>query len=186
MVTETESNPNQRARGDGRPVVALVLLVITYLVAALAIWLYLAVRPPWHVGQWYFLVDLADAIVYGAVGWVLLSRVSRPVVWIVAATALGGAVAAASSQWTQYQPDHPDLPKLALFGSGAPMVEAALRYARRLGPDANASKTWKPAALRAGDALVELTSDMIQSIMDTTDLDISVSHIPLDFRKATS
>ncbi len=110
-------DPADPVEHDGHPVVATVLLVATYAVAALAIGLYAAVQPPWHVGQWYFLVDLADAIVYGAVGWVLLTRVDRPVVWIVVVTALGGAVAAASSQWTQFQPDHPDLPTLALFSS---------------------------------------------------------------------
>ena len=102
---------------DGRPALAGVLLAVTVAIAALSVGLYLAVRPPWHVGQWYFLVDLADALVYGAVGWLLLSRVSRPVVWIVVVTALGGAVAAASSQWTQFQAEHPDLPTLSLFGS---------------------------------------------------------------------
>jgi hypothetical protein len=101
---------------DGHPALAGVLLAITLVVAALAIALYLAVRPPWHVGQWYFLVDLADAFVYGAVGWLLLSRVSRPVVWIVVVTALGGAVAAASSQWTQFQVEHPDLPRSPCSG----------------------------------------------------------------------
>ena len=106
-----------RVDGDGHPVVATVLLVVTYAIAAAAIGLYAAVQPPWHVGQWYFLVDLADAFVYGAVGWVLLTRIDRPVVWIVVVTALGGAVAAASSQWTQFQPDHPGLPALALFSS---------------------------------------------------------------------
>jgi hypothetical protein len=50
-----------------------------------------------------------------------------------------------------------------------------------LWPDASASKTWKPAVLRAGEALVELMSEMIQSTLDTTDLDVSVSHIPPNF-----
>ena len=115
--THTPDTVEGDGGADGHPFVAVVLLVVTYVVAAVSIGLYLAVQPPWHVGQWYFLVDLADAVVYGAVGWVLLSRVDRPVVWIVVVTALGGAVAAASSQWTQFQPNHPDLPTLDLFAS---------------------------------------------------------------------
>lgn len=117
QVAEPRRGPAPDHDGRGHPVTATVLLVCTYAIAAFAVALYLAVQPPWHVGQWYFLVDLADAVVYGAVGWLLLTRVSRPVVWIVVVTALGGAVAAASSQWTQFQPDRPDLPTLPLFGS---------------------------------------------------------------------
>ncbi|MFP5488579.1 MAG: hypothetical protein ACLGHQ_09775, partial [Acidimicrobiia bacterium] len=79
--TSTSARPDERPDVDGYPVVATVLVVATYAIAALSVGLYLAVQPPWHVGQWYFLVDLADAVVYGAVGWLLLSRVSRPVVW---------------------------------------------------------------------------------------------------------
>ena len=114
---EPTRGPGVVGEGGGRPVLATAIVATTYAIAVVAIGLYLAVQPPWHVGQWYFLVDLADAVVYGAVGWLLLSRVSRAVVWIVMATALGGAVAAASSQWTQFQPEHPDLPTLALFAS---------------------------------------------------------------------
>ena len=33
----------------------------------------------WTVWQWYFVVDLADAFVYGVVGYLLLSRVRHPV-----------------------------------------------------------------------------------------------------------
>ena len=32
-------------------------------------------RPEWHVWQLYFVVDLADAIVFGTVGYLLMSRV---------------------------------------------------------------------------------------------------------------
>jgi signal transduction histidine kinase len=116
-MVDHPADPVPEPSSDGHPALAWVLLAITISVAALAIALYLAVRPSWHVGQWYFLVDLADAFVYGAVGWLLLSRVGHPVVWIVVVTALGGAVAAASSQWTQLQAEHPELPTLALFGS---------------------------------------------------------------------
>ena len=104
-------------QGDGHPAVALGALVATWAVAATAIVLMAINRPSWHVGQWYFLVDLVDAIVYGAVGWVLLSRISRPVVWIVVGLAFGGAVAAVSMQWTEYRIDHPDAPALSLLAS---------------------------------------------------------------------
>lgn len=109
--------PGAAVEGDGHPAVALGALVVTYAVAGVAIVLMLINRPEWHVGQWYFLVDLADSIVYGAVGWVLLSRVTRPVVWIVVTCAFGGAVAAVSMQWTEYRLDHPDAPALSLLSS---------------------------------------------------------------------
>lgn len=104
-------------RRGGSASAAWVLLTATYLTAAFAVVLYLLVRPVWHVGQWYFLVDLADAVVYGAVAFVLIRRACVAVVWIVGATALGGAVAAASSQWTQYQEGRSGVPRLALFAS---------------------------------------------------------------------
>ena len=117
-VTEYGRGPAPRINdGDGHRALARVCALSTFAVSAVAVGLYLAAQPPWHVGQWYFLVDLADAIVYGAVGLVLLSRVSRPVVWIVVVSAIGGAVTAASSQWTHFQRDRPDLPDLDLFGT---------------------------------------------------------------------
>lgn len=116
-MTTPRSEPDLESRTHGHPVAAAVILGTTYAIAAFAVVLYLLVRPGWHVEQWYFLVDLADAVVFGAVGWLLWSRVSTPVVWIVVVTAFGGAVAAASSQWTQFQPEHPELPRLALFAS---------------------------------------------------------------------
>lgn len=117
MTGETGMRRDAEADARGRPVLAAGLAVTTFLIAAIAIGLHLAVMPPWHVGQWYFLVDLADAFVYGTVGWLLLSRVSRPVVWIVVTTAVGGAVAAAASQWAQFQPEHLGLPALPLVSS---------------------------------------------------------------------
>ena len=41
--------------------------------------------------------------------------------------------------------------------SGGELINKSHDGVPLAGPDANASKTWKPAALRAGDALVELT-----------------------------
>ena len=49
-------------------------------------------RPEWQVWQWYFVVDLADAFVFGIVGYVLLSRVSHPVAGLVVGLRAGGGV----------------------------------------------------------------------------------------------
>jgi hypothetical protein len=123
MVDTTSTDHDQpltHARDEGsggHRAAALGALAVTYAIATAALVLLVVNRPEWHVGQWYFLVDLADAVVYGAVGWVLLSRVSRPVVWIVVGCAFGGAVAALSLQWTEYRADHTDLPALTLLTS---------------------------------------------------------------------
>src|SRR5690606_21956346 len=47
-------------------------------------------RPACTADQWYFAVDVVDAVVYGAVAWLLLGRVRHPVSWILALTAVGG------------------------------------------------------------------------------------------------
>ena len=77
----------------------------------------IALQPAWTVWQWYFVVDLADAVVYGVVGYLLLSRSRHPVAWIVAVTALGGGLAALGSQWTELRWQHPGAPELELLQS---------------------------------------------------------------------
>ncbi|WP_436793347.1 sensor histidine kinase [Actinospongicola halichondriae] len=69
-------------------------------------------EPTWHPGQWYFLVDCADAIVFGAVASVLLARGRHPVAWLLALCAVGGGLAALGFQWSSVRAIHPDLPTL--------------------------------------------------------------------------
>jgi len=104
-------------QGDGHPAVALCLLVLTLAVAAAALVLVLINRPVWTVWQWYFVVDLADAFVYGVVGYLLLSRVRHPVAGLVMLCAIGGAFAAVSAQWTELMFDHPSAPQLDFLQS---------------------------------------------------------------------
>ena len=74
-------------------------------------------RPEWHVWQWYFVVDLADAFVYGIVGYLLLSRVRHPVAGLVMSCAVGGAFAAFGAQWTELTIDRPSAPELEFVQS---------------------------------------------------------------------
>jgi signal transduction histidine kinase len=104
-------------QGDGHPAVALALVIVTYAIAAGALALVVVNRPEWHVWQWYFVVDLADAFVYGIVGYLLLSRVRHPVAGLVMTCAVGGALAAFGAQWTELTFDHPDAPRLAFVQS---------------------------------------------------------------------
>lgn len=101
--------------GGGHPAVALVLCALTGLVASAAAVLGVINRPAWHPGTWFYLVDLADAVVYGIVGYLLLSRTRRAVAWIVSLLALGGGCAALASQWTERTVRDPDAPALNLL-----------------------------------------------------------------------
>src|SRR5690606_11357178 len=62
--------------------------------------------------QWFFAVDAVDAVVYGAVAWLLLSRTHHPGAWILAVTSVGGGLAALGAQWTLLWYERPDLPQL--------------------------------------------------------------------------
>ena len=53
---------------------SIVVLVTSWSLAGLAIALVPFTEPTWHLGQWYGLVDTADAIVFGAVAYALLAR----------------------------------------------------------------------------------------------------------------
>lgn len=108
---------NETPQGDGHPAVALWLLALDLAVAALALTLVIVNRPEWHVWQLYFVVDLADALVFGVVGYVLLSRVRHPVAWLVMLCAIGGAFAAVGAQWTELAFQRPSVPRLAFVQS---------------------------------------------------------------------
>ena len=96
---------------------SIVVLVTSWSLAALAILLVPFTEPTWHVGQWYGLVDTADAIVFGAVASALLARGRHPVSWLVALCAVGGGLAALSLQWSMLVMVHPDLPELPFLQS---------------------------------------------------------------------
>ena len=88
------------------------MLVTSWTLAGLAIALVPFTEPSWHLGQWYGLVDTADAIVFGAVASVLLARGGHVVAWLVALCAVGGGLAALGLQWSMLVLVHPDLPDL--------------------------------------------------------------------------
>ena len=98
--------------GDGRPAVALGVLVAAVGLALFGIALTLVVRPAWNISQWFWAVDTVDAVVYGVVAWLVLTRLRHPVAWILAVTAVGGGLAAVGAQWTLLWAEHPDLPEL--------------------------------------------------------------------------
>jgi signal transduction histidine kinase len=99
----------ERPEGDGHPAVALGVLVVSLGLAATGLAISVVVRPEWNIGQWFFAVDTVDAVVYGAVAWLLLSRLRHPVSWILAATAVGGGLAAVGAQWTLLVAEHPEV-----------------------------------------------------------------------------
>src|SRR3954452_23259881 len=119
--TSASTGADRRAldtpQGDGHPVVALALLIVTLTIAAGALALVVINRPVWTVWQWYFVVDLADAFVYGVVGYLLLSRVRHPVAGLVMLCSIGGGLAALSAQWTEFTFEHPSAPQLDFLQS---------------------------------------------------------------------
>jgi signal transduction histidine kinase len=98
--------------GDGRPAVALGVLVASIGLALLGLALTLVARPPWNISQWFWAVDTVDAVVYGIVAWLVLGRLRHPIAWILAITAVGGGLAAVGAQWTAVWAEQPDLPEL--------------------------------------------------------------------------
>jgi signal transduction histidine kinase len=92
---------------------AIAVLVISWSLAALATALVPFTDPSWHTGQWYGLVDTADAVVFGATAALLLARGRHPVSWLVATCAIGGGLAAVGFQWSMVVVAHPGVPELA-------------------------------------------------------------------------
>lgn len=97
---------------SGPHVVPIVVAVACWSIAGVSVLLVPFTEPQWHPGQWYFLVDLADAVVFGGVAAALLARGRHPVAWLTAACGLGGAIAALGFQWSAVLAVHPELPRL--------------------------------------------------------------------------
>ncbi|WP_345041928.1 sensor histidine kinase [Streptomyces sannanensis] len=90
--------------GGGHRAAAVGVLVTAWGLAATALVLMARAGAPWTSDQWYFLVDTADALVYGLVAAVVLNRRLHPVAWLVALTAVGGGVAAVTAQLVALRP----------------------------------------------------------------------------------
>ncbi|MGK2947847.1 MAG: sensor histidine kinase [Acidimicrobiales bacterium] len=106
------TNEPPELEGDGRPAVALGVLVVSLALALFSTALTLVVRPEWNINQWFWAVDTVDAVVYGVVAWLVLGRLRHPIAWILAVTAVGGGLAAVGAQWTLLWAEQPDLPEL--------------------------------------------------------------------------
>jgi len=124
MTAAVEAPLLEQLDADDRPLVGGGLRVSAHLVLGASLSLALASlvlvvlnRPEWTSDQWYYVVDVADAVVYGVVAWALLARIQHPVAWLVALTAVGGGLAALGAQWFQYHLAHPDTPALDLLSS---------------------------------------------------------------------
>jgi signal transduction histidine kinase len=83
-----------RPRGDGLPQVATVIAVAAWALAGCSLVLLVAARPAVGGDFWFYAVDATDAVVYGTVAAVTLSRRRHVVPWIVALAAIGGGLAA--------------------------------------------------------------------------------------------
>ncbi len=94
---------------------SIAVLVTAWGLAAIALLLVPFTQPTWHAGQWFGLVDLSDAVVFGAVASLLLARGRHPVSWLVALCAVGGGLAAVGFQWSMVSTVHPDLPALPVL-----------------------------------------------------------------------
>ncbi|HSP28122.1 MAG TPA: histidine kinase [Ilumatobacteraceae bacterium] len=92
---------------------AIAVLVTSWSLAALALALVPFTDPSWHTGQWYGLVDMSDAVVFGATAALLLARGRHPVSWLVATCAIGGGLAAVGFQWSMVVLTHTGAPEVA-------------------------------------------------------------------------
>ena len=111
---------------SARPRTASVAVAAAaWTLALLSIALLPITEPSWHPGQWYFLVDLADAVIFGAVASVLLTRGRHVVAWLLALCAVGGGFAALGFQWSAARAVHPDL--CLLYTSPSPRDQRGSR-----------------------------------------------------------
>ncbi|MFH8658603.1 sensor histidine kinase [Streptomyces afghaniensis] len=84
--------------GGGHRFPAVSVLAVSWGLALTALVLMGVADAEWDATQWFFVVDTSDAVVYGLVAAVVLSRRAHPVAWLVALTAVGGGVAAVTAQ----------------------------------------------------------------------------------------
>ncbi|MFG2995372.1 histidine kinase [Streptomyces sp. NPDC048340] len=87
---------------------AAAVLVSTWGLAVAGIVLAIVAGAPWNSDQGFFIVDTANALVYGLVAAVVLSRRLHPVGWLVALTAVGTGVAAVVAQLSVLAAPSPD------------------------------------------------------------------------------
>lgn len=149
------------AARDGAPVVALVLALVSWLLAGTAAVLHVAAGGGMTAGDLLFTaVDVAVAAVSGTVGAVILSRRRHPVGWLLALTGVAGGVSAVGGAWGVFAATRPGAPPLdwltAAFGwvwvPGTVSLFTVVPWLardRRLGPVARAG-----VALGAGAALL--------------------------------
>lgn len=105
------------ATGGGHRAAALAVVAASYGLAVASLVIAAVNRTPWSQDQWFFVVDLTDALVYAPVGYLLLTRSGHAVSWLVSLTAVGGGLAALGFQWSQYHVAHPDSPTLVVLSS---------------------------------------------------------------------
>jgi signal transduction histidine kinase len=96
---------------------SVVVLVVAWGLALAALVIMVFTEPSWHPGQWYGLVDTADAVVFGAVAALLLARGRHPVSWLVATCGIGGGLAAVGFQWSMLVSVRSGLPSMTLLQS---------------------------------------------------------------------
>ena len=112
MSSPDPATTTSEHEGDGHPAVALGALVGAVGLALVGLVLTAVAQPEWNVSQWFWAVDTVDAVVYGVVAWLVLSRLRHPMAWILAVTAVGGGLAAVGAQWSVVWAEHPNLPEL--------------------------------------------------------------------------
>jgi signal transduction histidine kinase len=101
VTTMDDLVPEPPSRGDGLPRVAAAIAVATWALAVSSLVVLIAAHPPVGGDFWYYAVDAADAVVYGTVAAVTLSRRRHVVPWLLALAAVGGGLAAFSYAYTQ-------------------------------------------------------------------------------------
>ncbi|MCB5168314.1 histidine kinase [Streptomyces bambusae] len=89
---------------------AAAVLVAAWGPAVAGVALAVVAGGPWNSDQGFFLVDTANALVYGLVAAVVLSRRLHPVGWLVALTAVGTGIAAVVAQLNVLVAPSPDGP----------------------------------------------------------------------------
>ncbi|MER7171438.1 sensor histidine kinase [Streptomyces mesophilus] len=97
-MPSAHGKPGQGDRDLARRLAAYSVLALAWGLAATGLVLLARSDAVWSPVQWYFVVDTADAVVYGLVGAVVLRRRLHPVGWLVALTGVGGGIAAVVSQ----------------------------------------------------------------------------------------